>query len=217
MVFCCYLKRYALNETGLFDEEKWEKGYGEEVDWAQKALLLGWKHIAAPSVFVHHVGSQSFTEDKYPAIARAQKIISIDYPEYDAVVQDFATNDLLAPHRRKIDLARLKKIAPQYFLFICHDFGGGTRKYLTDLSERLANEGYQAICLMPDERNWTKLCSLGEIQFHSKYNLSKKSEFNALIEDLKSINIVHIHINSTINFQQESVVWQIPTKLGIAF
>ena len=88
-----------------------------------------------------------------------------------------------------------KKIAPQYFLFICHDFGGGTRKYLTDLSVRLAQEDLQAICLMPDKRNWTKLCSLGAIQFHSRYNLNKKTEFNALIKNLKIINVVHIHIN----------------------
>ena len=136
--FCCYLKQSALNETGLFDEQKWEKGYGEEVDWSQRALLLGWKHIAAPGIFVHHVGSQSFTETKHHAIARAQKILSSDYPEYDAVVQDFITTDFLAPYRRRIDVARLKKIAVQYILFICHDFGGGTKKYMADLSDRLA-------------------------------------------------------------------------------
>ncbi len=215
--FCCYLKQRALSEVGLFDEQKWKKGYGEEVDWSQRALLLGWKHIAAPGIFVHHIGSQSFTETKHQAIARAQKIISSHYPEYDAVVQDFITNDSLAPYRRRIDIARLKKIAPKYFLFICHDFGGGTRKYLTDLSGRLAQEGFQAICLMPDKRNWTKLCSLGEIQFHAKYNLNKKSEFNALIEDLKIINVVHIHINSTIGFNQEHILWQIPSQLEVDF
>ncbi|ELS02765.1 putative glycosyltransferase [Xenococcus sp. PCC 7305] len=215
--FCCYLKQRALSEVGLFDEQKWEKGYGEEVDWSRRAMLLGWKHVAAPGIFVHHVGSQSFTERKHNAIARAQKILSSDYPEYDAEIQDFVTNDSLAPYRRRIDMARLKKRAPKYFLFISHDFGGGTKKYLADLSSRLAEEGYQTICLAPDQRNWTKLFSLKGIQFHSRYKLRDQSDFNALIKDLKSINVVHVHINSTIGFNQESILWQIPEKLSLAF
>ena len=215
--FCCYLKQHTLNEVGIFDEQKWEKGYGEEVDWSQRCSLLGWKHVAAPGVFVHHVGSQSFTEKKHKAIARAQKILASDYPEYDAVVQDFITIDSLAPYRRRIDIARLKKISSQYFLFICHDFGGGTKKYLTELSRRLEEEGYQALCLMPDMRNWTKLCSLGEIKIYSRYNLSKTTEFEALLKDLKSINVIHVHINSTIGFNKESDLWQIPQKLEVDF
>ena len=70
---------------------------------------------------------------------------------------------------------------------------------------------------MPDRRNWTKLCSLGNIQFHAKYDLNKISEFDALIEDLKSINVVHVHINSTIGFDREKILWEIPIKLEVDY
>ncbi|MGK7936897.1 MAG: tetratricopeptide repeat protein, partial [Xenococcaceae cyanobacterium] len=215
--FCCFLRRVVLDKIGLFDEQKWEKGYGEEVDWSQKALLLGWKHVAAPSIFVQHLGSQSFTESKHQAIQKAQQKISLDYPEYHAIVQDFIKSDPLAPFRRRIDVERLKLISAQYFLFISHNFGGGTHKYITDLSNRLAKEGYQVICLMPAQHNWIELCSLTEIQLNSKYKLSATSEFNALIEDLKSINVVHIHINSTLGFDDDNILWTIPDKLGVNF
>jgi len=56
---CVYFKRTALDLVGYFDET-FSPGYGEEVDWSQRAVLLGFCHVVADDLFVYHKGSKSF-------------------------------------------------------------------------------------------------------------------------------------------------------------
>ncbi len=58
---CVYFKRVALDLVGYFDET-FSPGYGEEVDWSQRAVLLGFSHVVADDLFVYHKGSRSFRE-----------------------------------------------------------------------------------------------------------------------------------------------------------
>lgn len=58
---CIYFKRIALDLVGYFDET-FSPGYGEEVDWSQRAMLLGFSHVVADDLFIYHKGSKSFGE-----------------------------------------------------------------------------------------------------------------------------------------------------------
>ena len=57
--FCMYLRHDAIDELGVFDRF-FAPGYGEEDDFSQRARAAGWELVAAPDVFVRHVGGVSF-------------------------------------------------------------------------------------------------------------------------------------------------------------
>lgn len=56
---CTYFRRTALDVIGHFDEA-FAPGYGEEVDFSQRAVTHGFINIVADDLFVHHKGSRSF-------------------------------------------------------------------------------------------------------------------------------------------------------------
>jgi GT2 family glycosyltransferase len=80
---CVYFKRTVLELVGYFDEA-FAPGYGEEVDFSQRAVLSGFNHVVADDLFVYHKGSVSFGEN--PAKAQLQSaheaIINQRYPWY---------------------------------------------------------------------------------------------------------------------------------------
>ena len=53
--FCMYIRRAALQAVGLFDEEHFGKGYGEENDFCIRAAQAGWRNLHALDTFVHKV------------------------------------------------------------------------------------------------------------------------------------------------------------------
>jgi GT2 family glycosyltransferase len=80
---CFYIRRRALDLVGPFDVE-FDPGYGEEVDFSQRALAHGFRHIVADDVFTFHRGGRSFGES--PAVTarrqRHHKLIEQRYPWY---------------------------------------------------------------------------------------------------------------------------------------
>lgn len=58
--FCMYIKRSVLNLVGFFDEEKFGKGYGEEVDFSFRCLEKGYKNVLCDDAYVFHSGAASF-------------------------------------------------------------------------------------------------------------------------------------------------------------
>lgn len=216
--FCCFVKRKALLQVGLFDQAKWGKGYGEEVDWSQKAASRGWRHVAAPGVFVEHVGSQSFSDKKDDALTNALKKLSSEYPDFDATVQDFIRRDPLSAHRRQLDIARVKRLSTQYMLFVSHDMDGGIAKHIEDITQRLRQEGIYTLIIKPLHSGWITLSSADDsLDFEAKYNLAHPEEFHTLVEHLKAIGIRHIHIHSTIGYLYDHYIWELPARVGIEY
>src|SRR5438128_10958896 len=43
--FCMYVTRAALDLCGLFDEETFGRGYGEEADFCLRASRMGMRHL----------------------------------------------------------------------------------------------------------------------------------------------------------------------------
>ncbi|NET15639.1 MAG: glycosyltransferase [Okeania sp. SIO1H6] len=199
--FCLYIRRDALREVGYFDAETWGKGYGEEVDWCQRALDLGWRHIAATGVFIQHVGSQSFVGDKTDLLNRSLKLIRKKYPEYDLVIQEFIKSDPFATARRNIDLERLKRCGNSFILMINHNLGGGTETHLQDLVVLLESENIIGLVLKPyaESKDWVELTA-PKLDLLARYNLSNDGK--TLIQDLQNLGVFHIHIHHTIGFSK---------------
>ena len=92
---CTLITRKALNAVGGFDTT-FGRGYGEEVDFSQRAVRLGFKNICADDVFVFHRGSGSFGSELTSNQEKNNKIVHARYPWYESWVENL-TADINAP------------------------------------------------------------------------------------------------------------------------
>jgi GT2 family glycosyltransferase len=91
--FCMFIARGCLDEVGLFDEEAFGRGYGEEVDFCMRAARAGWRHWLAADTFVFHEGEVSFGGGAQEIRDRAQAIVDGRYPEFQTRVREFIAAD----------------------------------------------------------------------------------------------------------------------------
>lgn len=59
--FCLLIKRGLIDDIGLFDEELFGRGYGEENDYALRARDAGWSLAVADDTYVYHAQSKSYS------------------------------------------------------------------------------------------------------------------------------------------------------------
>lgn len=110
--FCMYIRRACLDAVGLFDAERFGRGYGEENDFCMRAAKAGWRNVLAADVFVYHVGGVSFSEERLALQLSAGQVLSALHPEYDRLVQNFIARDPVAVLRRNVDIHRASR-APE--------------------------------------------------------------------------------------------------------
>jgi GT2 family glycosyltransferase len=107
--FCMYIRREALAAFGLFDAERYGRGYGEENDFCMRAVKAGWKNLLAGDVFVFHEGSVSFSEERHALQQVAGKRLVEVHPDYPARVHEYLVADPASVLRSAIDHARLER------------------------------------------------------------------------------------------------------------
>ena len=110
------------------------RGYGEEVDWCQRARKLGGRHLGHGGLFVEHRGGTSFgSAEKLRLIQKNGETISRRYPAYDAEVQQFIRHDPLNSPRLALALAwAAQRQSGPVPVYVAHDMGGGAEHYLQD-------------------------------------------------------------------------------------
>lgn len=99
---CVYLRRSALDLVGPFDTA-FSPGYAEEVDFSQRCLLHGLRHVAADDVFVYHAHQGSFGSGQQSVGRRVRNHEEIRhrYPYYEPWVAEVAS-DWHAPLARSL-------------------------------------------------------------------------------------------------------------------
>ena len=99
-----YVNRRALSVVGDFDE-RFSPGYGEEVEWSQRAVEAGFQHVAADTVLVRHAVGASFGErsngDRLQH--KHDRLVARDFPNYEG-----ATSALLARTHSGLSSALLR-------------------------------------------------------------------------------------------------------------
>ncbi|HCH1699750.1 TPA: glycosyltransferase [Vibrio parahaemolyticus] len=222
--FSMFIKREVLDEVGLFDDEKWGKGYAEENDFSLRARSFGWRNVIATGAFVHHLGSVSFAEDATQFIAKNLKILNGIYPDYSQSVQLFIALDPIRPYRNNISLALMKKEVQKQkirnknqggsivFVSLSSSIGGGTEVATTDLSKIHHNSGQSVFMLTCPKKNIWELSSQIDnsiIQYHLPQDKNK------LLSDLKSLEVSRFHIHHTLQF--DKTIWELPKELGVEY
>jgi GT2 family glycosyltransferase len=145
--FCLFIRRQCLEEIGEFDEHAFGRGYGEETDFCLRARRHGWRHVAAPNVFVRHSGGRSFGRAKAALSVRNQRVVNHRHPGYDALVGEFIARDPLRIPKRDIDAARLLEGATRPVLLVTLALGGGVKRVVDARRRELEAHGSTALVL----------------------------------------------------------------------
>ncbi len=100
--FCMYFRRSCLDEIGVFDEDAFGRGYGEENDWCMRAIKAGWRHVLCDSAYVAHEGNASFGPLGLGPGGAAMETLLSRHPDYLQRVQAFIQADPMAERREAI-------------------------------------------------------------------------------------------------------------------
>ena len=155
--FCLFLRRDALDQVGLFREDVFAQGYGEENDLCRRAAQAGWRHVAALDVYVAHLGSRSFGRPGAYLRARNQSILERLHPGHQALVAAHIAADPLFPARRRMDRLRFAEAradhtgATEAIILVSHDLGGGTAELVDRRRAAIAAAGRRPVLLRPAE------------------------------------------------------------------
>lgn len=166
--FCMAMSIDFLRRIPEFDTA-FGRGYGEEVDWCQRARKMGGRHLGHAGLFVEHRGGTSFgSAEKLKLIQKNGETISRRYPRYDADVLEFIRNDPLNTARLALALAwagvRQKGAVPVY---LAHDMGGGAEHYLQDrLTADLAADAVAVVLRVGGLSRW-------QIELHSAQGITR--------------------------------------------
>lgn len=209
--FCMYIKREAINDLGLFDEQAFGKGYGEENDFSYRCLQAGYRHLLCDNTYIYHKGTQSFTKEKTELINSHLQILKERYPlcyaNTETFVQQNPISDIQLNIQYGIDLYSKKNI-----LIVIHEFKspkerniGGTTLHVHDLIANMRKEfNFHIVYYSIDDFKYyvTSYLSSNEItiplgtftQYTSVnlYNDTFKKDIQILVEAL-SIDMIHIH------------------------
>ncbi len=212
--FCTYLKRAMLREVGLFNAERWKRGYGEENELCILAASHGWKHLLAADVFVVHHGAVSFGANDRRALLEANlDTLNRLYPDYFPRVMEFLREDPPAAARRAVDWARLRRLSSRFMLFVSHRHGGGTEIHVDEMARRLAGDDCHVLILEAnnDSRGMVTIRNLA-IGTRSVYALP--GEASALLADLRACGIWHVHFHQIMGGERWA---KLPEELGCPY
>lgn len=105
--FCMFIRRDALSQLGVFDAERFGRGYGEENDFCMRALKAGRRNVLAGDVFIFHEGAVSFTEERLVLTRAATQALLEVHPDYTRRVHEYIIADPANDLRSAIDAARV--------------------------------------------------------------------------------------------------------------
>jgi GT2 family glycosyltransferase/2-polyprenyl-3-methyl-5-hydroxy-6-metoxy-1,4-benzoquinol methylase/glycosyltransferase involved in cell wall biosynthesis len=209
--FCMFIRRDCIDEVGLFDAQRFGRGYGEENDFCMRARATGWRHVLALDTFVRHSGGASFGAEKPARVRQAQELLSELHPDYAPTVARFLQEDPAWPARLRVDLARIRACGLPSVLFVSHFGGGGTERHANELADALAGRA-NVLLLRPAEGDRTLLEWLraGE-GFRLAFRLP--DEYEALLRALRALGVAHVHFHHTLGLSP--VVLELPQSLGV--
>ena len=67
--FCLLIRRLVIDGIGIFDEEMFGCGYGEENDYCLRARNAGWSLALCDNAYVYHAQSKSYSHEKRKVLA----------------------------------------------------------------------------------------------------------------------------------------------------
>ena len=211
--FCMYIRRDSLDEVGLFDTERFGRGYGEENDFCRRAAKAGWKNLLCADTYVFHDGGVSFSDEQEERIGRAQEILDRLHPDYHALVQKHVQEDPAGLLRFRVLLEMYRSSPRRKVLHLTHHLGGGTLKHIQELAEHL-RDSMDALLLRPGHDGFTRLIFGPDPEsFSLAFDLP--ADYPLLKKVLRHLGLDRLHYHHTLGL--ETSVWGLPEDLDLPF
>jgi GT2 family glycosyltransferase/glycosyltransferase involved in cell wall biosynthesis len=140
--FCMYVRAEVIARIGLFDEESFGRGYGEENDFCERAVAAGYRIRLADDAFVFHRGGASFGAETDERKRVGTEAMLRLHPDYFAKVARFIEANPLRQVHVGIELGlERKNVAAPALLVLVHAPldrpAGGSEHHVRDLLETL--------------------------------------------------------------------------------
>lgn len=122
--FCMLMTRRAIDEVGPFDMA-FGRGYGEEVDWCQRAWARGYASVICDDVYVFHHGEAGFSHvPSRNALRRAnERRVDERWPHYMPSLQAYCMqNPLRLQQQMLFERLRRPPAAKLRVLHVTHSF-----------------------------------------------------------------------------------------------
>lgn len=210
--FCMYIKREVIENTGFFDAETFQKGYGEENDFCNRAEQLGYIHVMCDDTFIYHKGTASFASVEKQALIQAHdRYLEEKYPEQMRKNHLYCINNPEQYIRDNIGIHLKIFNKKKNILMMSHlDFHpeaqgniGGTQFHIRDLTMNL-RAGYNIFVMARDAENIrltvytdniceTMLFDVGEREKFFQFRNARIAQICAAVLDGFKIQLVHIH------------------------
>ena len=144
--FCFFMSRASREAIGVFDEDAFGRGYGEENDFCLRAAKAGFRNVLAEDIFVYHAGEVSFATLVESEYGPGQKALLAKHPDYPTRIRQHLEADPGLVGRMRLDLYRLaRETGRDSIVFISHALSGGIVTHVKHLEERLDEEGTPVI------------------------------------------------------------------------
>lgn len=208
--FCMYIRRAALNAIGMFDEQSFGRGYGEENDFCMRAAAAGWRHMLACDTFVYHRGAVSFG----PGTERQQAAMHVleqRYPDYRTVIARHVTLDVVGPSRFAVTAALFARSGLPVILLVSHRLGGGVQRHIGELVQQLSGRAH--VVLLESTARGAAL-SAPELPGHPELALPAE-RIGDLVTWLRACNVARAHVHHLLGMDLD--VRKLLHRLGVPF
>lgn len=204
--FCVYIRREVLDKIGLFDEESFGRGYGEENDFSYRCMDFGFKNLLCDDVVVYHLESQSFSDERSKVIEAHSKILQKRYPDY-CKSQDYWCRTFPILHICRNVYYNLNLRKKKNILMLIHEWDGvigGTTIHVKDIISALSHEfnfhvlfpygnRYVVESYFDDEKERITLPFFVErTARYNRYNNTYKNMMDCIVRAF-GIDTVHVH------------------------
>ncbi len=204
--FCMFIRRACLDQVGLFREDVFAQGYGEESDFCLRARHLGWRHVAAAGMFVAHRGGASYGQAQNFLQRRNAVVLGRLHPGYDEMIAAWIERDPLAPARLRMDTLRWgAERRKSSVVLVTHAGGGGVDRVVTLRQTALQAAGIRPIVLRPDG-DFVVVDGPGDGTPHLRYNMP--GQLPALAKLLRADRPTHVELHHMLGHD--------PALLGLA-
>jgi len=198
--FCMAINKEALARVGFFDADTFSKGYGEENDWCQRAIQLGYKNVMVENLFVYHKHGGSFTsEEKQQLLEQNQKLLLKKHPNYLKDVTRFFEADPQRPVRNFIIMQLSFGLEKKPMLMFDHNIGGGAASYANKKVKTLRNEGYPVMLVRYDAEHDIYLLHYKYDVYEFSYSFVSLDFFHTF---LAGIALDTIYINELVTYPE---------------
>lgn len=213
--FCMFIKREVIDLVGLFDGKTFERGYGEENDFCNRAEQYGYKHVMCDDTFIYHKGTVSFlTEEKQRLIEAHDAILQERYPKQMRNNHLYCVNNRDQYIRDNINLYTALKNGRKNILYLIHadfredsyDHAGGTQFHVRDLTMGLKGEynvfvmardrEYLRVTIYCGEKMMSFKYLIGNASLYPMYTDQKLKHIYDQVLNAFRIDLVHIHQTS---------------------